>query len=184
MLGVGPPAVHGIKELSLETLEKQIMTVMVNDKISENAKALGEKLKSRRKRGMHHVHHADEYTATGKEKEEGEELTTTTPTEKEEHDEEDGGYDAGDGVDNAVAFIKEYLSSPFRKRATFRKLLVWQQDEEVTSCNACDTAFNFLNRRHHCRGCGRIFCADCLYPEPYLNYVDPQLVCEECSDRK
>lgn len=176
---------HTIKELCLETLEKQIMTVMVNDKISENAKALAEKLKSKRKRGVRMVRHAwddKHYTATGKEKS-SDAMEAPTKEEALEEDDEDD-YDAGDGVDNAVAFIKEYLSSPFRNRCTFRKILVWQKDEEVNECAECAAPFNFINRRHHCRSCGRIFCNDCLYPETYLNYAEPQLVCDECSLRK
>ena len=31
----------------------------------------------------------------------------------------------------------------------------------VSQCFRCKRAFDFFNRRHHCRCCGRIFCAAC-----------------------
>ena len=37
----------------------------------------------------------------------------------------------------------------------------WVPDEEVETCNRCDAAFSMINRKHHCRACGKIFCADC-----------------------
>jgi SH3 domain-containing YSC84-like protein 1 len=37
----------------------------------------------------------------------------------------------------------------------------WQFDELQTNCSACQTSFNALNRRHHCRVCGNIFCHHC-----------------------
>jgi hypothetical protein len=37
----------------------------------------------------------------------------------------------------------------------------WVPDEAVHSCFTCSTPFTFLRRRHHCRACGNIFCAEC-----------------------
>lgn len=37
----------------------------------------------------------------------------------------------------------------------------WVPDEEVTACQECHTAFNLINRRHHCRACGRVVCNKC-----------------------
>ncbi|KAA6428100.1 MAG: hypothetical protein FRX49_02761, partial [Trebouxia sp. A1-2] len=37
----------------------------------------------------------------------------------------------------------------------------WLADERVKVCYECDVPFNLLTRRHHCRACGRIFCAHC-----------------------
>ena len=49
---------------------------------------------------------------------------------------------------------------------------------------ACRTGFDFFNRKHHCRGCGRIFCHSCssqksLLP-PEFGTRDPQRVCQQC----
>jgi hypothetical protein len=37
----------------------------------------------------------------------------------------------------------------------------WQFDDLQPTCASCQTEFNPLNRRHHCRLCGKIFCNDC-----------------------
>ena len=35
----------------------------------------------------------------------------------------------------------------------------WIQDEAVTKCMKCDIEFTITERKHHCRDCGKIFCA-------------------------
>ncbi|CAL5975490.1 FYVE_zinc finger domain-containing protein [Hexamita inflata] len=37
----------------------------------------------------------------------------------------------------------------------------WLADNDVPACMMCGTQFGFSNRRHHCRRCGRVFCAVC-----------------------
>ena len=37
----------------------------------------------------------------------------------------------------------------------------WQPDAEVTNCPICKHAFSFFYRKHHCRKCGRVVCANC-----------------------
>lgn len=37
----------------------------------------------------------------------------------------------------------------------------WQHEEDVDECNNCRQAFTVTRRKHHCRHCGKIFCADC-----------------------
>ena len=38
---------------------------------------------------------------------------------------------------------------------------LWIDDNKETRCFKCKTFFNMWRRRHHCRGCGRIFCNNC-----------------------
>ncbi|CAD5116306.1 DgyrCDS5212 [Dimorphilus gyrociliatus] len=38
----------------------------------------------------------------------------------------------------------------------------WQNEEDIDECNKCKTTFTVTRRKHHCRHCGRIFCADCV----------------------
>jgi hypothetical protein len=40
-------------------------------------------------------------------------------------------------------------------------LPVWQPDAEVTHCFVCSNQFSFFYRKHHCRRCGRVVCANC-----------------------
>ena len=37
----------------------------------------------------------------------------------------------------------------------------WQPDSEVSQCPICGTTFGLWYRRHHCRKCGRVVCANC-----------------------
>eukprot|EP01052_Picozoa_sp_SAG31_P040429 SAG31_NODE_5851_length_2296_cov_1.316340_1_plen_359_part_00 len=38
----------------------------------------------------------------------------------------------------------------------------WQADSSAPACQSCGTLFGFLTcRRHHCRGCGLVFCDAC-----------------------
>ncbi len=37
----------------------------------------------------------------------------------------------------------------------------WTPDDEADNCSRCDGPFTMLNRKHHCRACGKIFCAEC-----------------------
>ncbi|KAG9459776.1 hypothetical protein H6P81_004284 [Aristolochia fimbriata] len=37
----------------------------------------------------------------------------------------------------------------------------WMPDHSCRVCYDCDSPFNLINRRHHCRLCGRVFCAKC-----------------------
>ncbi len=35
----------------------------------------------------------------------------------------------------------------------------WLKDEAVDKCMKCEVDFTFTERKHHCRDCGKIFCA-------------------------
>lgn len=37
----------------------------------------------------------------------------------------------------------------------------WQPDADVSHCPVCGTQFSFWYRKHHCRKCGRVVCANC-----------------------
>ena len=62
----------------------------------------------------------------------------------------------------------------------------WIPDEEVQECQTCLRPFTLTFRRHHCRGCGKIFCnicskQKCLLP-PLFGFQDgPERVCDRCS---
>eukprot|EP01050_Picozoa_sp_SAG11_P020325 SAG11_NODE_3404_length_2466_cov_4.031686_1_plen_397_part_00 len=37
----------------------------------------------------------------------------------------------------------------------------WVPDVEVSDCASCGATFSFFKRKHHCRRCGYVFCAQC-----------------------
>ena len=58
----------------------------------------------------------------------------------------------------------------------------WIADAAASSCYDCDTPFTLLLRRHHCRVCGRIFCARCTQRSlpAALPGGEPQRCCQFC----
>lgn len=78
---------------------------------------------------------------------------------------------------------------------------LWQEDESVKRCTKCNSEFNLILFKHHCRKCGLIFCDNCsssrllipaedLVPRPSSwvtqltdedNFRIPQRVCDGCS---
>ncbi|CAH0519251.1 unnamed protein product [Peronospora belbahrii] len=66
----------------------------------------------------------------------------------------------------------------------------WMSDRSSKACYECEQLFTFFRRRHHCRSCGQIFCANCCarLPQSFgINKVDEsierlrkQLVCHSC----
>ncbi|XP_034951437.1 myotubularin-related protein 3 [Chelonus insularis] len=63
---------------------------------------------------------------------------------------------------------------------------LWVPDHAVNRCMGCDTQFWLGRRKHHCRCCGKIFCADCSEnstPLPSEQLYNPVRVCSECFSR-
>ena len=57
----------------------------------------------------------------------------------------------------------------------------WTEDSDVANCNLCSKEFSLINRRHHCRNCGQIFCNDCSSKlAPVSNNKKPVRVCDSC----
>lgn len=63
---------------------------------------------------------------------------------------------------------------------------VWIPDSEANKCMVCNKAeFTVLNRKHHCRKCGRVVCNPCSLKRWLLpsQSTKPQRVCDRCYDR-
>uniref|UniRef100_V9IHT8 Lateral signaling target protein 2 homolog n=1 Tax=Apis cerana TaxID=7461 RepID=V9IHT8_APICE len=63
---------------------------------------------------------------------------------------------------------------------------LWVPDHAVNRCMGCDTEFWLGRRKHHCRCCGKIFCADCSEnstPLPNEQLYNPVRVCSDCFSR-
>jgi hypothetical protein len=66
--------------------------------------------------------------------------------------------DLEDKLEQAPPQSAQHTQSSQLKESVSTK---WQLDEQVTECNGCKRPFGLLLRKHHCRMCGLIFCADC-----------------------
>ncbi|KAL6069343.1 Mitochondrial distribution and morphology protein 12 [Balamuthia mandrillaris] len=62
-----------------------------------------------------------------------------------------------------------------------KQRLEWMEDKDVNACRHCGQLFTFLNRRHHCRLCGGIFCRNCVSKERVFNYAQKELLCSSCN---
>jgi len=59
----------------------------------------------------------------------------------------------------------------------------WVPDHMAPLCMGCGTVFNMVRRRHHCRACGRVFCAKCSHnqvPLPRYGMKKAVRVCNRC----
>lgn len=57
----------------------------------------------------------------------------------------------------------------------------WAEDNEVQNCMACGKGFSVTVRRHHCRQCGNIFCAECSAKNALTpSSKKPVRVCDTC----
>ncbi|KAL7686789.1 putative FYVE zinc finger, PDZ domain, chaperonin Cpn60/TCP-1 family, Zinc finger, FYVE/PHD-type [Plasmopara halstedii] len=66
----------------------------------------------------------------------------------------------------------------------------WMSDRSSKACYECEQLFTFFRRKHHCRSCGQIFCANCCTRLPqsfggnkvdeFIERMRKQLVCHTC----
>eukprot|EP00456_Euglypha_rotunda_P035171 TRINITY_DN27112_c1_g1_i2.p1 TRINITY_DN27112_c1_g1~~TRINITY_DN27112_c1_g1_i2.p1 ORF type:complete len:441 (-),score=23.23 TRINITY_DN27112_c1_g1_i2:19-1176(-) len=64
---------------------------------------------------------------------------------------------------------------------------VWQQDSRATRCHTCNSKFNFVRRKHHCRICGYIVCNECSKNRCVINATinnKPARVCDACFKKR
>ncbi|XP_030624166.1 zinc finger FYVE domain-containing protein 16 [Chanos chanos] len=59
----------------------------------------------------------------------------------------------------------------------------WVPDSEAPNCMKCGQKFTFTKRRHHCRACGKVYCATCCNRKCRLKYLEREArVCVVCHD--
>ncbi|XP_057770606.1 1-phosphatidylinositol-3-phosphate 5-kinase FAB1B-like isoform X2 [Salvia miltiorrhiza] len=68
---------------------------------------------------------------------------------------------------------------PWRSEPAHVSRDFWMPDQSCRVCYECDSQFTLFNRRHHCRLCGRIFCAKCTSNWLPIGHSEPKISLEE-----
>eukprot|EP01137_Pigoraptor_chileana_P027722 Opistho-2@10631 len=98
-------------------------------------------------------------------------LFSVTPEEKEEW------------VAHIEKCVKD-VSPAFLHQDGTQKAAVWVPDDKAVVCMQCQkTRFNPINRKHHCRACGKVVCGDCSKEKRHINHISdkPLRVCTTCA---
>lgn len=77
------------------------------------------------------------------------------------------------------------LDSAKQKRRVPGKVApFWIPDFACSNCTNCKTKFTIFLRKHHCRGCGKIFCDRCCSQQARFPYMDFKIgrVCPTCTE--
>ncbi|XP_017780083.1 PREDICTED: lateral signaling target protein 2 homolog [Nicrophorus vespilloides] len=86
-------------------------------------------------------------------------------------------------VREVVHEIEEELPQPTTMEQTPQSPPVWIPDVEAPKCMSCMANFTVVKRRHHCRHCGKVFCARCSansVPLPKFGHTKAVRVCNKC----
>ncbi|XP_076637977.1 zinc finger FYVE-type containing 26 spastizin [Colletes latitarsis] len=61
----------------------------------------------------------------------------------------------------------------------------WIPNDKATECSCCKIViFSMFNRRHHCRRCGRVICAQCSQHRMHVSGYPPSVLVRVCNDCK
>lgn len=99
-----------------------------------------------------------------------------------------GNNDAGDVTTGFQEAVSDYIANntPTTNGVRENELdrpPAWIPDVEAPRCMSCAANFTVVKRRHHCRNCGKVFCARCSsnsVPLPKYGHIKPVRVCNKC----
>lgn len=87
-------------------------------------------------------------------------------------------------MNNAIEIARENSPNPIEK---YNEAPIWLPDDCTDTCMICGKSFGLvLNRKHHCRLCGKIICKACSSMTVILqdiNDSNPQRICIECANK-
>ncbi|XP_034297088.1 zinc finger FYVE domain-containing protein 16 isoform X2 [Pantherophis guttatus] len=106
-----------------------------------------------------------------------------SPESDASHNNVDGQRCLGIMKENVLPMVSEPRKVVGRATALGQKQPSWLPDLEASKCMNCQAKFTFTKRRHHCRACGKIFCAPCCNRKCKLQYLDKEArVCISCYE--
>lgn len=81
------------------------------------------------------------------------------------------------------AFLGKF-SGEVRKDLGETHGVLWERDADVENCRSCKSKFSVRIRRHHCRGCGGIFCETCSVANATMENEKVSRACNGCLTGK
>ncbi|KYR02877.1 pleckstrin (PH) domain-containing protein [Tieghemostelium lacteum] len=81
--------------------------------------------------------------------------------------------------------IETNSSATYEHTLGTEEVPVWVPDKEASKCMFCNDSFTIINRRHHCRNCGKVVCGSCSSGKkliPNIKKNKPVRVCLFCFD--
>jgi hypothetical protein len=99
-----------------------------------------------------------------------------------------GGSEDGDKSEmdaSPCGSIKATSLSEVDRDVVIPRQAIWMPDEATDTCLKCTTQFTFLRRRHHCRVCGLVVCAECAPRTRHGSHGHDssyKRVCMDCAD--
>ncbi|XP_059168703.1 RUN and FYVE domain-containing protein 2-like [Physella acuta] len=90
--------------------------------------------------------------------------------------------------ESALAELGSHLSESklkvedLREATAMQREAHWASDVTATHCKQCSKEFSLARRKHHCRSCGDIYCAECSNNKmPLPSSSKPVRVCDACQ---
>ena len=91
---------------------------------------------------------------------------------------------------NRIELVTRHCTSPALLAGLSEEQLMlgkvspfWIPDSDATACMNCEARFTVVKRRHHCRACGKVFCALCCSGKLPMQILDGKegRVCLHCK---
>ncbi|GFR74029.1 rab GTPase-binding effector protein 1-like [Elysia marginata] len=90
-------------------------------------------------------------------------------------------------LDNSEAVQRDFVKLSQSLQIQLEKIrqaeneVRWQHEDDVDDCSNCKQPFTVTRRKHHCRHCGKIFCAECTTKSVNSGpNFRPAKVCDVC----
>tara|TARA_R110002050_G_scaffold3853_1_gene19806 strand:+ start:220 stop:1215 length:996 start_codon:yes stop_codon:yes gene_type:complete len=87
-------------------------------------------------------------------------------------------------VEKTIEKVNSNTATKQIEEASDYEAPVWIPDDASPKCLLCQKDFTFINRRHHCRACGRVVCGACSSKRLTLSGPNLQRVCNICFEEK